>query len=245
MSSNQGLLRASGALLSRVCMGEGDLWLTFFLKGEGLLRASAKGAERGRVRFGGATEPLTWGVFQLHRGRSGGRYLSGADIADDMISLRRSPKALMTAVRWARLVIRHLPPGHPADDLLANLYWNMKLLSEPGVPPELADWRFCWRWLISWGLAPDLTRCERCQSPLFEGAWTGEGWICPRCAPGAAEERPVFSEEELKLLRQTAGLTLPQLRQLGEQMELARSAGLFSLASRCAEGLLSQDIREV
>ena len=122
----QGLDAASGVVLARTAAGEGDLLLTLFLKGRGLIRASARGAASGRVRFGGGTEPLVWGSFRLHRGRGGGVYLNAVDVIDGMIPLRRRPEALRAAVRWAKLLTRHLMAEHPADDLLANLYWNMR-----------------------------------------------------------------------------------------------------------------------
>ena len=61
----------------------------------------------------------------------------------------------MTAIKWTRAISKYLIREHPDDDLLTNLYWSMKLLSEPKVPADASDWRFIWRWLQEWGLAPD------------------------------------------------------------------------------------------
>jgi DNA repair protein RecO (recombination protein O) len=128
--------------------------MTLFLKGEGKVFVSARGGGAGRVRFGGGTEPLMWGVFALYEGREGRRSLKAADAADDMLKLRRRPDAIFAAVRWAKLLTRRLPPEHPSDELLANFYWSMKLL-DGGFPAAAAEWRFLWRWLKNWGLAPD------------------------------------------------------------------------------------------
>ncbi|MDR2174522.1 MAG: recombination protein O N-terminal domain-containing protein [Synergistaceae bacterium] len=147
---------ASGAVLNRRVAGEGDLLLTLFLRGSGMVFVSARGGGAGKVRFGGGTEPLMWGTFSLYEGRGGRRHLRSADTADDMLKLRSRPEALFAAVRWAKLLMRRLPPEHPSDDLLANFYWNMKLL-DGGFPAAAAEWRFLWRWLKSWGLAPDLS----------------------------------------------------------------------------------------
>ena len=241
--SRQGLDAASGVVLSRSVAGEGDLLLALFLKGRGLVRVSARGAAGGRVRFGGGTEPLVWGAFRLHRGRGGGAYLSAVDVVDGMIPLRRRPEALRTAVRWSKLLLRHLMAEHPADDLLANLYWNMRLLGTSRVPPEAAEWRFLWRWITVWGLAPDLTRCARCGRLAESLFWTGEGLTCAGCGPGAG--RPRFSGEDLSLLRRTAGADVHGVERYGELGELDGARGLFALASRCVGGLLSQDIRDI
>jgi DNA repair protein RecO (recombination protein O) len=157
-----GFQSASGVVLNRRIGGEGDLLLTLFLKGMGKIFVSARGAATGKVRFGGGTEPLVWGTFALYQsrdGEEGKKYLKSVDVADDMLKLRRRGDAVFAAVRWAKLLMRHLLDGHPSDDLLANLYWSMKLLSEGRVPVEAAEWRFLWRWLKAWGLAPDLRHC--------------------------------------------------------------------------------------
>lgn len=239
--SRQGLEAASGVVLTRSASGEGDLSLTLFLKGMGLVRVFARGAAAGRVRFGGGTEPLVWGSFRLHRGRGGGVYLSAVDVVDGMIPLRRRPDPLRAAVRWSRLLVRHLMAEHPADDLLANLYWNMRLLAAPGVPPDAAEWRFLWRWLSAWGLAPDLARCAHCGAALGEASWTGEGLICAGCGPQG--DRPRFSGEDLALLRRVAGTDVAGVERHGKLGELDGVRGTFALASRCVQGLLSQDIR--
>jgi DNA repair protein RecO (recombination protein O) len=162
-----GFQAASGVVLSRRILGEGDLFLTLFLKGMGITPVSARGAATGKVRFGGGTEPLVWGVFTLYQGKGGeGRkYLKSVDVADDMLKLRASARALFAVVRWAKLLTRHLMEGHPSDDLLANFYWNMKLLNDGELSVEAAEWRFLWRWLKSWGLAPELAEYIDC-TPL-------------------------------------------------------------------------------
>ncbi len=235
----QGLMAASGVVLARARTGESGLWLTLFLRGEGVLRATAPGAESGHVRFGGGTEPFVWGTFQLHRGRAGGLCLSGVDIADDMLSLRKRPEALYTAVRWSRLVKRFLPFEYPADVLLANLYWNMRLLSVPAVPPAAAAWRFLWRWLEDWGLAPDLAHCSRCGGAPEGAEWTEEGLLCSHCVRDRQGARPSFSGAELTLLRQVAERDGEAVAHLFEKNEsFIKYEAAFALAARCAEGLL-------
>ncbi|MBQ9565422.1 MAG: DNA repair protein RecO C-terminal domain-containing protein [Synergistaceae bacterium] len=241
--ASQGLLDASGAVLARSKMGEGGLRLTLFLKGQGILRASAPGAEAGRVRFGGGTEPFAWGTFHLRRGRGGGLSLSGVDVADDLLGLRRRPEAIRTAVRWSRLLTRFLPPEQPADELLANLYWNMRLLSNPAILPAAAEWRFLYRWLADWGIAPDMAHCSRCRrvpSPAQRMAWTDEPLICSDCDPAAQNERPSFSRGELALLFQAAERNVEGVARLFSENEKLKEKGrgVFTLASRCAEGVL-------
>lgn len=146
----------SGVVLARSRSGESSIKLTLFLKNQGIIYSLATGAVGGRTRFGGGTEPFVWGVFNFRQGKHNGLYLNNVDIVDDMIKLRRRPRALFMAIKWGRLITRHLVPANPDDSLLANLYWNMRLLCIDNIPVEVADWRFIWRWLMLWGIAPDI-----------------------------------------------------------------------------------------
>ncbi len=143
----------SGVVLSRSRSGESSLKLTLFLKNRGIIYTLAPGAVGGRTKFGGGTEPFVWGVFNLRQGKNNGFYLTDVDIADDMIGLRRRPEALFIAIKWGRLITRYLISENPDDELLANLYWNMRILCCENIPVDIADWRFIWRWLMLWGLS--------------------------------------------------------------------------------------------
>ncbi|MCL2009336.1 MAG: recombination protein O N-terminal domain-containing protein [Synergistaceae bacterium] len=204
-----GFESASGVVLNRRVTGEGDLNLTLFLKGLGVVYASAKGAAGGKVRFGGATEPLVWGAFALYRPRDGGGrlYLKSVDVADDMLSLRSRPEALFAAARWSRLLTRYLMEGHADDGLLANFYWNMKLLCG-GLPPEAVEWRFMRKWLKAWGLAPEI----------------------PDCATGTASE--------LELLHFVSAARTSELESFERRDVLESKRRLFADASRRAETFL-------
>jgi len=204
-----GFESASGVVLNRRTTGEGDLNLTLFLKGLGVAYVSAKGAAGGKVRFGGATEPLVWGSFALYRPRDdvGRLYLKSIDVADGMLTLRSRPEALFAAARWSKLLTRHLMEGHADDALLTNLYWNMKLLCS-SLPVEVAEWRFIWRWLKAWGLAPEVSECAACTA------------------------------SELELLRFVSTAKTPELESFDSRKVLESRRRLFADASRRAETFL-------
>ena len=206
-----GFESASGVVLGRRIAGEGNLNLTLFLKKLGVVYVSAPGAAGGKVRFGGATEPLVWGAFALYRTRDdGGRlYLKSVDVVDDMLSLRSRPKALFAAARWSKLLARCLMEGHADDGLLVNLYWNMKLLCG-GLAAEAVEWRFMWRWLKAWGLAPEVSEC----------------------AAGTASE--------LELLRFVSAAKAQELESFELREALESKGRLFADASRRAETFLRE-----
>jgi DNA repair protein RecO (recombination protein O) len=192
--ASAGFISAAGVVLGRRVLGEGDLYLTLFLRGLGLAFVSARGAASGKVRFGGGTEPLVWSTFTLYQnkgGEGGKKYLKGVDVADDMLKLRSCAEALFAAVRWAKLLTRHLMEGHPSDDLLANFYWSMKLATGGEIPVEAVEWRFMWRWLKNWGLAPSLTYC-------FDGS-PGELELLQRVAAAKGSELELFTSQNSNL----------------------------------------------
>ena len=141
---------ASGVILYRDLSGEKNLWLKLFLKGFGAVNVTAK-------KSSGDTEPFVWGKFGLKKKKNSvNYYIDEFETADDMLSLRRSRATFLTALKWTKMIMTRLDDGQPDDDLLADLYWSMKLLEDVHVPAEVSDWKFLWRWLESWGLAPDL-----------------------------------------------------------------------------------------
>lgn len=157
MYLSDNFITASGVILSRKPSGENNLWVTLFLKGIGILGAGAPGFSS-RRSFGGDNEPFVWAVFKLKKKqKSRGYFIDDIEVTDDMLEVRDSRDTLMTAMTWCKSLMKYLISGQPDDELLAALYWNMKLLCMPGVPSDASDWRFVWRWLEVWGLAPEIT----------------------------------------------------------------------------------------
>ena len=143
-------VRASGVVLYRDLSGEKKLWLKLFLKGFGTVNVTAK-------KSSGDTEPFIWGKFGLKKKKNSvNYYIEEFETSDDMLSLRRRRESFLTALKWTKMIMKRLDNGQPDDDLLADLYWSMKLLEDDRVPAEVSGWKFLWRWLESWGLAPEL-----------------------------------------------------------------------------------------
>ena len=180
----QGLLKERGVVLRRVDTPEGNRRVYLFLAHQGPLWASAPGAARGKVRFGGSTEPMVWGIMHLYRGPNR-FYLRDVDVRKDFWSLRARPGAMRRAIEWIRTVSLALLPMHPCDELLPILYWSLCSLEDEAVPGVVAEWRFFWKWLGAWGLAPDLARCGFCGVQETR-SWvlSEEGLFCGSCSSG-------------------------------------------------------------
>ncbi len=151
MFNGEEYVTAKGVILARVDRGENSLWSTVFLQNIGMVGVSSK-------NFAGDSEPFVWGEFYFQRMRKSSRYfMFDTDIKDTMLRIRRrNLETLKTAFLFVNAVMKYLPYEQPDDDLLVNLYWSMKLLTFRAVPPSAAHWRFVWRWLNEWGIAPEL-----------------------------------------------------------------------------------------
>ena len=150
MFDNKPFPIVKGVVLSREYVSESRLLTTLFVEGEGLLNVASK-------NLLGASEPFVWGYFSLQKkAKSRNYFLFDAEVKDDMLRIRRSKAALLTAMNWSKYLRRYLVYGHPDDALLNILYWCMKLLTLPAVPPDAAEWRLLRLWLEDWGLAPDI-----------------------------------------------------------------------------------------
>ena len=181
MFNGEEFVTAKGVVLSREQQGENFLWTRLFLQGEGIVSVSSK-------NFMGDSEPFVWGYFYLQRkSKSRNYFVFDNDIRDSMLKIRRGYLPIRTAFDWVILLIKYLVPEHPDDDLLNNLYWSMKLLTVPVVPVEAVNWRFIWKWLQEWGLAPE-----------FYSFHSQNG----------------FRDEEIILLTQTSELTVNGVTQL-------------------------------
>lgn len=236
--AGQGLLRQRGVVLRRKDTPEGNRSVYVLLENEGPVWLLAPGAARGKVRFGGSTDPLVWGTFHVYRGPNR-CYLREVDVRKDFWSLRALPQRIRKAVEWSVSIARYTLPGHPCDDLLPIFFWSLCLLEAPEIREDLSDWRFYWRWLRNWGLAPDLNRCHACGSTHTDAIFSGESLFCENCGQNNGQGVMLKASELQELY--AAG-------NLGHEEFLKRSVEMMilpekvRLCTRILEKTLSENI---
>jgi len=194
--SGQGILKNRGVVLRRSDTPEGNRSVYVLLENVGPVWLLAPGAARGKVRFGGSTDPLVWGTFHVYRGPNRW-YLRDVDVRKDFWSLRSSSIRIRQAVHWVGSILGNTLPGHPCNDLLPVFFWSLSLLENPSAREDLASWRFYWRWLRIWGMAPELERCRSCGSLPRRAVFSGEGINCEKCG---GQGIPLSEQERLALL---------------------------------------------
>lgn len=208
MFNGEDFITAKGVTLQREISGENNLWVRLFLQGEGVVSLSSK-------NFKGDSEPFVWAIYNFRKkSRSSQYFVSDIDVKDDMLGLRRSRNTISTALKWSALLAKYMPHEQPDDDLLAVLYWNMKLLATKSIPYHVPDWRFLWQWIDAWGLAPDII---------------------------AFHENMKFSKDEIYLLIQVSTLNVKGvIRLFTNPMNTSIRENVFIVAADLASKFLRQ-----
>lgn len=198
----QGYYSSSGTVLARRdAVGEGYS-LLLFLRGLGPVWVGAP-SSGSRSRFGGGTEPLTWGEFSLYQSPLR-LYVKGIEIREDFLCVRSSPEKLLCAMRLYRLTAKEAPVGGE-NDLLLKALWSSMLQLKEGAPCGAVEFRFMWKMLNVMGAAPTPELCVNCGMKLDGGGvFTEGGFLCSRCAVESHGE--VLSGDELKLIRASISL---------------------------------------
>lgn len=183
-----GLERVEGIVLFRRSTPEGDV-RGEVLSREGLvLPFVAKGACRGRVRFGGLLEPGVWAFFHLQRSRrSSLLYLREVDLVDAFRGLRSRRESILWALRVLGSV-RSL--GELRCEGLFELLVRFLSMVELGRSPELAAAWFYAELARVEGVLPSPNSCAVCGSPTGEVLFLREeGFSCASCG-GALKLSP-------------------------------------------------------
>jgi DNA repair protein RecO (recombination protein O) len=182
-------LHTTDALILRTYrLSDADRIVVFLTRDRGKKRGVAKGARRLRSRFRGALEPLTWASVVYFEKES--RELVSLNTADALRSplAAHHPEALGYVGYLAELLDEWAPEGEP-NERLFRLGTSVVDALAGDVPVQTLV-RYFEYWLLRLqGVYPSVSFCQCCHGALTEGgrlAPATRGFVCPRCAPGAA-----------------------------------------------------------
>jgi DNA repair protein RecO (recombination protein O) len=202
MPSRERTFRTEAVVLQHNDWGEADRMLWLFTRELGKVRAIAKGARKMRSRKAGHLEPFTQVNLLLARGRDL-LIVTQAETVDAFLPLRED----LVRIGYAAYVVELLDRFTYDEGENRSLY---RLLTETlsriekEADPTLAIRYYEIRLLDLLGYRPQLFNCLNCESEIrpedqFFSASQG-GVICPNCAPGFPDARPI-SMMALKYLR--------------------------------------------
>jgi DNA repair protein RecO (recombination protein O) len=188
--------RATALVVRTTDWSETSRIATLWTREFGKLRVLAKGGRRLKSNFEVALDLLSVCNVVVIRKSSGGLdLLTEAQVAERFPGLRIALQALYAAYYIAELLsegTEELDP-HPTlfDATLATLRDLGKAESQTG--PRLVAYELTW--LHELGYSPALDACAACGRgvagrPTFSAA--AGGVVCPSCAPGQRERRPIM-----------------------------------------------------
>jgi len=189
-----GLYRDEAVVLRTQKLGEADRIITLLTRGNGRVRAVAKGVRRTTSRFGSRLEPFTHVDLQLAEGRSldvitqaETLHPYGAEMGSDYERYTAGTVMLETA---ERLVVEE---KEPAVQQFLLLVGALRAMAEPGRSANQVLDSFLLRSLSVAGYAPTFDSCARCGAVGPHGYFNAAagGMLCAADrVPGSASPAP-------------------------------------------------------
>jgi len=183
------LYRDEGIVLRTQKLGEADRIVTLLTRGNGKVRAVAKGVRRTSSRFGARLEPFMVVDAQLHRGRSLDIVTQvetvaayGRPVCEDYALYTAGTAMLETADRLVA------DEGEPAVQQYRLLVGGVRALAARDHAPGLVLGSYLLRALSVAGWAPSFTDCARCGAPGPHRSFAVAqgGAVCGVCRPPGA-----------------------------------------------------------
>jgi DNA repair protein RecO (recombination protein O) len=183
------LYKDEAVVLRTMRLGEADRIVTFAGRGQGKIRAVAKGVRKTKSRFGGRLEPFTQVSLVMWRGRSDLDIVTQVEAVESFRGVREDLGRFALGQVMLEAVDRVVQEKEPSPRVFNLLLEGLRGLGASGSPLVLA-W-FLLRLSAVAGFAPSLSDCTECGAPA---AWFSPGQggaVCGGCrSPQAVEVRP-------------------------------------------------------
>jgi DNA repair protein RecO (recombination protein O) len=189
------LYKDEAVVLRTMRLGEADRIVTFVGRGQGKIRAVAKGVRKTKSRFGGRLEPFTQVSLVMWRGRSDLDIVTQADAVESNRSVREDLDRFALGQVMLEAVDRVVQEKEAAPRVFNLLVEGLRGLGVSGSPLVLA-W-FLLRLSSVAGFGPSLSDCTECGAPATWFSPGQGGAVCAQCR--SAEAAPV-APGVLKLL---------------------------------------------
>jgi DNA repair protein RecO (recombination protein O) len=182
-----GLYKDEGIVLHAIKLGEADRIVTLFTRGNGKVRAVAKGIRKTKSRFGARLEPFSHVQLLIYRGRNLDT-ITSVDILTSFDAVRTELHLYAAAAAMAEIVDKITPERERAAPTYSLLLAGLRALADGragGTVPA-----FMIKLLSISGYHPQLRACAGCGSdfPLSAFSPAMGGVLCDRCRdedPGA------------------------------------------------------------
>ena len=168
-------------MLRTLKLGEADRIITFLTRGNGKVRAVAKGIRKSGSRFGARLEPTSNVMLQCYRGRELD-VVTQVEVIDVNRALRENYACITHAVSMLEAVDQVAQEREPAPALYRMLVGALRTLS--ATPSPVVTPGFFWKLLSLEGYHPHLDGCVRCggeEGPFTVFDLMEGGVLCDTC----------------------------------------------------------------
>ncbi len=170
-------------MLDQTDLGETDKLATIFTLESGLVRAVVKGGARPKSKLRGLTQPFTYALFELFRGRTFDRVIQ-VSVKDSFPMIMDEYEKMVYARYIAELLITVLPERTKDQSQFQFLLAVLKCLEQKGDPWVIARWAELGI-LSTAGFAPTFSGCVFCgksalDAPSYFSLQNG-GIVCSDC----------------------------------------------------------------
>ena len=233
-----GLYKDEAIVLKTIKLGEADRILTLMTRGNGKVRAVAKGVRKTKSRWGARLEPFTRVELMLYKGRKDLDTITSADILTSFEAVRRDYSRLTAAAALADIVDKITPDRERAFSTYALLVGGLQAIADDKggtvVPAFLV------KLLSVCGYHPELGACAGCGEGNALGGFSPAlgGVVCQECwdADDSAMRMPT---ERIALLSRLLA------SEFGEEASFEETEAVTAALRRYAEFHLERPLRSL
>ncbi|RKX74809.1 MAG: hypothetical protein DRP49_05495 [Spirochaetes bacterium] len=174
-------LKSPALVLKVNPVGENHRGLSMLVRGEGLLRPLAYGAQGKRSTLRASALPYNRGIADLHfDGAKNSWRLVSFDVQDSHEGLREDLDRFYTAATWAEILLKTHGAGGDSAALfdMASSAFSLLSVSTSGNFKRL-HLGFLWKFLEIEGVQPTLNTAGNAAGPCKSGEQRGRPGFCP------------------------------------------------------------------
>jgi DNA repair protein RecO (recombination protein O) len=173
-----------GMVLTAMPIGEYDKRITILTKERGKITAFARGSRRPASQLLAATNPFSFGEFELFEGRNS-YSLSRATIRNYFRELVTDLDAAYLGFYFVEFAEYFCQENNDEKEMLGLLYQSLRALEIPRIPKDLVRVVFELRAITVNGEGPNVFSCMKCgcTDHLEVFSVRRGGLFCAKCAP--------------------------------------------------------------
>ncbi|HHY11771.1 MAG TPA: DNA repair protein RecO [Firmicutes bacterium] len=236
--------QSEGVVLDQGDLGENDKIATIFTRQEGLVRAVVKGAQRPKSKLRGLTQPFTYAVFQIFRGRSLDR-VTQVSIKTGFPNIMDNYEKMIYARYLVELLTCVLPEREENNAQFDLLLAVLDCLEQKEGPWVVARWAELGILSLA-GFAPSFSACVSCgretlESPVYFSLRNG-GAFCGQCSRSGISPK----ESQVRAYGEFIRVSPGALRTLEMLLPgTAPASGQVTCPNITARGQVREEINEV